>query len=89
MIRAEWLIAGVGAGRADGETAEDAARAVIAEMRPTLAHMPAEMAANVLGAVLHPMRLQAATDGALALSRGNSWEYRASGVVVTFSVLGE
>ncbi|MEU6633800.1 hypothetical protein ABZ905_36775 [Streptomyces parvus] len=86
MINAVWIVDGAGAGSCVAIGPEEAAQQMIRELHPWLDRMGPESAAHVLGAVLHPARLAAATDGRTALSADGFWEYSGPGVFVRMSV---
>lgn len=75
-MRITWMIAGRGAGQADVDSVEEAARAVARAL---------DADAHTMLTVIAPLRHALVTDGRYAVERGAPWHYTAGAIHVTLS----
>lgn len=82
-MRLTWVIEGKGAGQADADTVEAAARALSDAVRAAYSHLGPDTLATMLPAVLGPLRAALVTDGRYSVERGQEWSTSLGGIFVT------
>lgn len=82
-MRLTWVIEGKGAGQADADTVEAAARALSDDVRAAYSHLGPDTLATMLPAVLGPLRAALVTDGRYAIEHGREWSASIGGILVT------
>jgi hypothetical protein len=82
-VRITWAIEGHGAGSADVDDVDAAARALAAAVRDAYAKHGAGVQAHVLASVVAPLRASLVTDGRWEVERGREWSTSRGGILAT------